>query len=53
MNGMVNVLGGGMSLQRLKYLCKIMEEESHCFRNRVCGIVWCYWAHQIDRDTLV
>jgi hypothetical protein len=49
MNGMVNVSGGGESLRRLKYLCKLLEEGSHCFKNRVSGIVWCYWAHQTER----
>jgi hypothetical protein len=53
MNGMVNVAVGGKSLWRLKYLCELMEEGSHSFRNRVHGIVWCYWAHQTERDTLV
>jgi hypothetical protein len=33
MNGMVNVAGGEKSLHRLKYLCELVEEGSHSFRN--------------------
>jgi hypothetical protein len=50
---MVNVVGGGNSFRRLKYLYELMEEGSHSFRNRVHGSVWFYWAHQTERDRLV